>query len=96
MTPIIRNDKLVAAKINVYAGDDDEYITFITPEAYTSLELWMNYRNSCGEHISKDSWVMRDLWNAAKLPKNKKKEISTTQSNLIILKFEPDFPLLHF
>lgn len=22
-----------------------------------------------GENVTKDSWVMRDLWNAAKLPK---------------------------
>ena len=33
----------------------------------------MNYRSSCGEHVSKDSWVMRDLWNAAKLPKKEAK-----------------------
>jgi integrase len=34
ISPVIRDGKLVAAKINVYAGDDDEYITFITPEAF--------------------------------------------------------------
>jgi hypothetical protein len=28
----------------------------------------MNYRRICGEYVTKDSWVMRDLWNAAKLP----------------------------
>jgi hypothetical protein len=38
--PIIKDGKLLAAKINVYAGDDDEYITFITSEAYLSLESW--------------------------------------------------------
>ena len=33
ISPIVSGDgKLVAAKINVYAGEDDEYITFITPE----------------------------------------------------------------
>jgi hypothetical protein len=73
MSPIIRDSRLVAAKINVYAGDDDEYITFITPEAYLSLESWMKYRSTCGEHVTKDSWVMRDLWNAAKLPKKEEK-----------------------
>jgi hypothetical protein len=30
VSPIIRDGKLLAAKINVYAGEDDEYITFIT------------------------------------------------------------------
>jgi hypothetical protein len=73
ISPIIRDSKLLAAKINVYAGEDDEYITFITPEAYLSLESWMKYRSTCGEHVTKDSWVMRDLWNAAKLPKKEEK-----------------------
>jgi Protein of unknown function DUF72 len=27
----------------------------------------------CGENVTKDSWVMRDLWNAAKLPKKEEK-----------------------
>ena len=60
--PIIKGGKLlVAARINVYSGEDDEYFTFITPEAYHSLELWMDYRSRCGEYITKDSWIMRDL-----------------------------------
>ena len=67
ITPIIRNDKLVAAKINVYAGDDDEYITFITPEAYRSLGLWMKYRDSCREHVSKLEWITIFVWILIKL-----------------------------
>lgn len=59
--PIIKGGKLLAARINVYSGEDDEYFTFITPEAYHSLELWMDYRSRCGEYITKDSWVMRHL-----------------------------------
>ena len=73
VSPIIKDGKLLASKINVYAGEDDEYITFITPEAYLSLESWIKYRSNCGEHVTKDSWVMRDLWNAAKLPKKEEK-----------------------
>jgi hypothetical protein len=64
---------LLAAKINVYAGEDEEYITFMTPEAYLSLESWIRYRSTCGEHVTKESWVMRDLWNAAKLPNKEEK-----------------------
>jgi hypothetical protein len=75
VSPIIKEDgKLLAARINVYAGEDDEYFTFITPEAYLSLESWMKYRSRCGECITKDSWVMRDLWNSVnRLPKKEEK-----------------------
>jgi hypothetical protein len=73
VSPMFNHGKLLAAKIIVYAGEDDEYITFITPEAYLSLESWMAYRSASGEHVTKDSWIMRDLWNAAKLPKKEEK-----------------------
>ncbi len=33
LSPITRDSKLLGAKINVYAEDDDDYITFITPES---------------------------------------------------------------
>jgi hypothetical protein len=61
ISPITRDGKLLAARIDVYSGEDDEYIGFITSEAYLSLESWMKYRSACGEHVTKDSWVMRDL-----------------------------------
>jgi integrase len=62
ITPIQRDGKLVAAKIVVYAGTPDWYITFMTTEAYRELELWMNVRKECGESITGETWVMRDLW----------------------------------
>ena len=61
--PIEREGKIVAAKMTVYAGDDEEYLAFITPEAYFELEKWMSYRSECGESINENSWVMRHLWN---------------------------------
>ena len=51
-------------KLVVYGGDDDEYFSFITPEAYHSINDWMTYRRECGELINEDSWVMRNLWNS--------------------------------
>ena len=78
--------KLLAARISVYAGEDDEYFTFLTPEAYLSLESWDEISSRCGEYVTKDSWLMRDLWNAAKTPtKRKKKERLTTQLNYNLL-----------
>lgn len=61
--PIKREEKIVAAKIVIYAGDDEEYLSFITPEAYFQLEKWIEYRKDSGEKVDKNSWVMRQLWN---------------------------------
>lgn len=66
ITPIKQDDDVVAAKIVVYAGDEEQYISFISPEAYLELEKWINSRINSGEKITKDSWLMRDLWNTEK------------------------------
>jgi hypothetical protein len=60
--PIIKNDSIVAAKIRVYAGEEDEYYSFTTKEAYDSLHEWMNFRKESGEAVEKGSWLMRNLW----------------------------------
>jgi len=44
--PIKRENKIVAAKIRVYAEEDEEYFGFITQEAYNELQKWMTYRKS--------------------------------------------------
>jgi len=54
--------KIIAARMVVYSGSDDSYITFITSSAYRELADWMKYREESGEKITEDSWVMRDLW----------------------------------
>ncbi|MGA6991651.1 MAG: hypothetical protein WBX81_14640, partial [Nitrososphaeraceae archaeon] len=58
----IEEGKVVAAKVIVYPGDDEEYFSFITAEAYYELEKWMEYRKECGENIDDNSWVVRQLW----------------------------------
>ncbi|MGA7367814.1 MAG: hypothetical protein WBX01_01705 [Nitrososphaeraceae archaeon] len=63
ITPITRDGKLVGAKILVYAGDQEQYFSFLTPEAFYELQKWMDFRNDSGEEVSGKSWVMRDLWN---------------------------------
>jgi hypothetical protein len=60
--PIRRDDKIVAAKIIVYAGENEQYFSFMTPEAFEALQEWMNYRRKSGEDINGESWLMRTLW----------------------------------
>jgi len=63
ITPLKDKDgKIVAAKMIVYAGEADQYITFISAEAYNSWMEWVNFRASYGEKLTDDSWVMRDMW----------------------------------
>jgi integrase len=60
--PIERNSQIVAAKVIVYAGDEEEYFSFITSEAYGELKKWMEYRKGSGEDINNQSRVMRNIW----------------------------------
>ena len=60
--PIKTDGEVVAAKLIVYAGEDEEYFTFISREAWLALNDWTDYRRSSGESITDKSWVMRDLW----------------------------------
>lgn len=63
ISPITDSDgNSIAAKLVVYPGDKEEYLTFMTAEAYGSLMEWMKFRTSCGENITGESWVMRDTW----------------------------------
>lgn len=57
---------LIAAKLIVYAGEPEEYFTFMTPEAYSSVKEWMEFRASFGEDITGQSWVLRNTWQKVK------------------------------
>jgi integrase len=60
--PAREDDQIAAAKISVYGGEEDEYFSFITPEAYQSLKEWMDFRAANGEGINEESPVMRDIF----------------------------------
>lgn len=62
LKPIVRNEEVIAAKMIVYAGEDEEYFTFVSPSAWKELLEWKKYRELSGESINDESWVMRDLW----------------------------------
>ncbi len=67
VSPITREGKIVAARLTVYAGDDvDEYFSFITSEAYSYVEEWINFRKQCGEPVTPESWILRNIWNSKK------------------------------
>ena len=85
ISPIIRDGKLLAARINVYAGEDDEYITFITPEAYLSLESWMKYRSNV-ENMSPKTVGLCEIYGMLQnSQKRKKKERLTSRLNYNLL-----------
>ena len=62
---------VIAAKIIVYEGECQQYFSYITPEAYNSLKEWMEFREKQGERITRDSYLMRDIWNTGKIVLNK-------------------------
>ncbi len=64
IVPVFDKDtnEIMAAKITVYPGDREQYYSFLTPEAYDNLKEWMDYRSACGENITGESIVMRDIW----------------------------------
>jgi hypothetical protein len=64
LVPIERDGSVIAARLIVYSGTKDEYKTFVSSEAYKSAKEWMDFRDSHGEKISGESWLLRDLWNA--------------------------------
>ena len=41
VSPIIKDGKLIAARLRVYSGEEDQYYAYCTPEAYNALNDWL-------------------------------------------------------
>jgi len=79
--PITQDKIVVAAKITVYAGENEQYFSFITPEAFEALDEWMHYRSTTGgEDINGETWLIRQVWDTTTTtPKSPTTEKSTTK-----------------
>jgi hypothetical protein len=83
LIPLIDDDGQVrAAKLIVYAGEPEQYYSFITPSAYRSLKEWMEFRHSYGEAISNESWLMRDIWQTTNVKYKSKFGLATCPRKL--------------
>jgi hypothetical protein len=51
---------MTAGRLEVYNGDSERYITFITPETCHALDKYLDFRREHGEEIKKNSPLFRD------------------------------------
>ncbi len=63
--PVYREKEIVAAKLTVYRGEEEEYFTFVTPECYRYISDYIAFRKSFGEEIRTDSPLIRDKFETA-------------------------------
>ena len=97
VTPIYKGDgdktapeQVRAAKLVVYRGHVEEYVTFVTPECYDSLMQYKSMREGIGEAITARSPLIRDAWDnhrhrkrAAKDPKVARPLTSKAIANMV-------------
>ena len=50
-------------KISVYEKSPQKYITFMTPEAKSAIDNYLQFRERCGEHITNESPLFRSEFN---------------------------------
>lgn len=58
--PIKRDDTLTAAKLTVYPGESEQYIAFVSQEAWNAYQDYLKFRQMHGEEITEDSPLFRD------------------------------------
>jgi len=89
-----KSNKLIAAHVTVYKDTDEEYDTFISPEAFHAYEEYRNLRIKFGEQITKISPVLLRRFNlgpdgkTAKIDNSEPIAISTVAGILRIVAYK--------
>ncbi len=97
ITPVYKEDgdeaapaQVRAAKLVVYRGSVEEYVTFVSPECYGTLMRYRRLREGIGETITARSPLIRDAWDnhryrkrSAKDPKVARPLTSRTIANMM-------------
>ena len=60
---IKKEGRLVAGKLQIYSGDPESYVTFITPEACIVIDKYLDFRRQHGEEISPYTPLFREKFN---------------------------------
>ncbi|MCE2498559.1 MAG: hypothetical protein J4F28_06170 [Nitrosopumilaceae archaeon] len=63
-----------AARLFVYRGSVEEYVTFVTPECYDMLLKYMAMREEIGEQVTAESPLIRDSWDSHPYRKDARKD----------------------
>jgi integrase len=73
-------------KITVYEGSKESYFTFTTPECISFIDSYLEFRQSNGEKIYKDSYLIRDQFDITDIEqiRNKSKGIALNTMRSII------------
>lgn len=58
-------------KITVYSGDNEEYLTFCTPECTKEIDSYLEYRTRRGEQITQDSYLIVNKFSPKTMTKGK-------------------------
>ena len=61
LEPIEEDGKIITARLKIYAGQPEQYFTFISGEAYLEIQKYFQFRESQGERLTGKSPILRDL-----------------------------------
>jgi hypothetical protein len=53
----------MVASVIVYAGTKDKYATFCTPECFTTIQSYLEFRKRSGEILNDKSPLIREQFN---------------------------------